>query len=65
MADELKALGNKAIAEKDFDQAVYVYSFLSRGFRERERKFPKALVKGLENSRDCFCYGFLSSIKAS
>jgi hypothetical protein len=25
MADALKALGNKAIAEKNFDEAVYVY----------------------------------------
>lgn len=31
-ADELKALGNKAIAEKNFEEAVYVLRTLDIGY---------------------------------
>jgi len=52
MADELKALGNKAIAEKDFDQAVYVYLSLCRSqvLESMGKILLKALVEGLEDS---------------
>jgi hypothetical protein len=47
MADELKALGNKAIAEKNFDEAMYVRVVV---FTLSARHPPNAFADATSNS---------------
>lgn len=39
-ADELKALGNKAMADKNYDEAMYVYLSTFKNFGDRTADFP-------------------------